>query len=417
LSEKRADRGVDAVADPDLRSDTEAVAVGGAATPETSPRASSDQPGKTASQTEAAAQGKHNDAQVLPTPVPTGLRLAVAAGSETVTSPVNVASAPEPGVPVEQPSSHQSALTPQQMLQQPLQQAFSNHFASQSPGEVASAAVGQGTVTQQAVPTQGEANQLQPVQPEPTPAAGPSADGTSQQSTGSGTDTPFGRNEGQSGAHHPAMGRALQVQAAVAVQNVAGQPAPVGTAPTLAASGPSEQSLGQTMTGLNAEEPTTTGRVIRGLSAMLQQRGGSMTMRLDPPALGQLRVQMTISSGTVTAEFQPATTEAQALLDRSIATLRSALESQGLTVERLTVHAAPSTSATRETADDQSQQQNQASRHHSDAGDGRSRGRGDNSSQQDTPNHGFAANFAEAFETHATANDDDLSDRTGAQAA
>jgi flagellar hook-length control protein FliK len=413
LSEKRSDLGVDAAADPDLQPDTEAVAVAGDVTPRTSPSAGGDQPRNTASQADGAAQGERNEAQVLPTTVPTGPQLLVAAGTETVQPSTNAGPAAEPGPAVEQPSTQQFGVTPQQTQQQML----SNHFASQSPGEVASAAVRQGPAAQQAVPSQGEATQTQPVQLELTPGHGPSADGTQQQSAGSGSDTPSGGNDGQPGTHHPAIGRALQVQAAVAVQNFTMHPALGGPPPTLAASGPSEQSLGQTITGLNTEEPATTGRVIRGLTAMLAQRGGSMTMRLDPPALGHLRVQMTIAGGTVTAEFQPGTTEAQALLDRSIATLRSALESQGLTVERLTVHAAPSSSATRETADDQSQQQNQASRNQSDAGDGRSRGRGDDPSQQDTPKQNFSANFAEAFETNAATANENLSDRTGAQAA
>ena len=133
---------------------------------------------------------------------------------------------------------------------------------------------------------------------------------------------------------------------------------------------------------------------------MLAQRGGAMTMRLEPPGLGQLRVEMTVVRGTVTVQFQPMTAEAQALLDRSIATLRSSLESQGLTVERLTVHPAPPSHPARETADDQSQQQH-ASRHHADAGDGRSRGRGDEQSGHGSPNHPFTASFADAIESPA----------------
>ena len=413
LSEKRSDLGVEAAADPGRQPDTASVASASAGTPETSRRPGGDQLRDASSQVDADAHGERDAAQVLPTIVPTGPRLPVPAGSAEAQPPVNAGPAPEPGVPVEPPSTRQPGLTSQQTQQQ----ASLNHFASQSPGELASAPVGQGAVAQQAVPTQGEANQLQPLQPEPTPGNVRSAGETQQPSTGTRSDTPSGGSEGQHGPHHPAIGRALQVQAAVAVQNVAGHPVLGGPQATLAASGPSEQPLLQTVTGMNAEEAPTTGRVIRGLTAMLQQRGGSMTMRLDPPALGQLRVQMTIAGGTVTADFLPATAEAQALLDRSIATLRSALESQGLTVERLTVHAAPSSTSTRETVDDQSQQPNQSSRHQSDAGNGRSRGRGDDPSQQDSPNRRFTANFADAFETQAATATDNLSDRTGAQAA
>ncbi len=207
----------------------------------------------------------------------------------------------------------------------------------------------------------------------------------------------------------------MQVQAAVAVENATGQLPAVPGAVTSATTVSPAVEQPPTLTGLDVEDAPTTGRVIRGLTAMLHQRGGNMTMRLDPPALGQLRVQMTIAGGAVTAEFQPGTAEAQALLDRSLATLRSALESQGLTVERLTVHAAPASSATRETSDDQQQQP--SAKHHTDAGDGRSRGRSDDPSQPDTPNRRLTANFAEAFEATAETAIDEQADRTGAEAA
>ncbi len=86
-------------------------------------------------------------------------------------------------------------------------------------------------------------------------------------------------------------------------------------------------------------------------------------MRLDPPELGALRVQMTIVGGNVTASFTAASQQTQALLDRSIFVLRQSLESQGLTVERLTVNGTATTSggaqqsATRQ--DDQGASQNQ----------------------------------------------------------
>ncbi len=373
LREKRTDLGVEAAADPAVRPDTTRVTTDRAGTTDQGLRAGGDQPREAAPTADAAAQGGRDLAQDMPTILPTGLRPAGPAGSEPV--------------PV-----------------------VSNPVASQSAGGAAPATAGP-------VPAapQGPTDPLPPVQSEPTAGPEPSNGGTQQQSTGTGADTSSGRDQGQPGANHPAIGRAVQVQAAVVVENVVGHPVYGGPAATLTASGSSEQPLTQTLTGLNAEETATTGRVIRGLTAMLQQRGGSMTMRLDPPALGQLRVQMTIVRGAVTAEFQPTTMAAQALLDRSIATLRAALESQGLTVERLVVHAAPSSTPARETADDQSQQGNQSSRNHADAGDGRSRGRGDDPSQQGAPNDRSAANFADAFEAHTAT--DTHPDRTGAQAA
>jgi flagellar hook-length control protein FliK len=120
---------------------------------------------------------------------------------------------------------------------------------------------------------------------------------------------------------------------------------------------------------------------MRGLTAAVNQRGGVMTMRLTPPELGDLRVQMTIARGTVNVQFFAATPQAEAMLERSMGSLRAGLESHGLQVERISVHAQPggsSNAAARDQAGDQNANQ---SRHHHDAGGGESRGRRDEPGQ------------------------------------
>lgn len=100
-----------------------------------------------------------------------------------------------------------------------------------------------------------------------------------------------------------------------------------------------------------------TNRIVRGLTAMINQRGGVMTMRLDPPDLGELRIQMSLSRGVVSAQFEASNPQAHELINKHLATLRSSLESQGLTVERLQSQAPPAASSqetTEESADDQS---------------------------------------------------------------
>lgn len=124
----------------------------------------------------------------------------------------------------------------------------------------------------------------------------------------------------------------------------------------------------------NVDEGRFAGRIVRGLTAMINQRGGSMTMRLDPPELGSLRVQMTIARGVVTAQFTASTAQAHALLEKNMATLRAALESQGLTVDRLNVQSAPASSSQEQAMNEQGQDKTQ---HQHDAGDGQSRGRRD----------------------------------------
>lgn len=151
-----------------------------------------------------------------------------------------------------------------------------------------------------------------------------------------------------------------------------------------------EQSLSNLLNHANAETdvPTFASQAIRGLTAMLNQRGGAMTLRLDPPELGALRVQMTLVGGNVSAEFTAGSQQTQALLDRHMGALRQSLESQGLNVERLTVHAAPASSSSQHPSmrnDDggaNPQQHGQHSNNQHNAAGGESRGRRDDAQQQ-----------------------------------
>ncbi len=206
----------------------------------------------------------------------------------------------------------------------------------------------------------------------------------------------FNLQQEESGGR-PALGRAMQVQAAVRLENATGQAAAAEAtlSPRAAAGEPgSGATAGQLAVqpgSVPAAEPDDSqdvfsARVVRGIGAAVNQRGGVMTMRLEPPDLGHLRVHLTIARGVVTAQFQPSTAEAHALLDRSMASLRSALEGHGLTVDRLTVQLPPSPATAMR--DHHADQQGQQERHNPDAGQGQSRGRGDG--QPDSSRHRFS---------------------------
>ena len=195
------------------------------------------------------------------------------------------------------------------------------------------------------------------------------------------------RSSGESTQRAPASARAVQIDAAVRVDNATAQASPVQSAVSLPVewSSPTNTTTGATKESPTPSTPTRsadpsndpfTARILRGLSATLNQRGGVLTMRLDPPQLGQLRIQMTITQGTVSAEFQTSTPQAQALLERSLAVLRSALQAHGLTVERLTVHTTQQANA-QVMRQDSPEQQTQQDRERADAGKGESRGRRD----------------------------------------
>jgi flagellar hook-length control protein FliK len=121
---------------------------------------------------------------------------------------------------------------------------------------------------------------------------------------------------------------------------------------------------------------------LRGLAAAVQQRGGSVTLRLSPESLGNLKIEMSLDRGMVTVDLRAATPEAHELLSQSLGTLRSSLEARGLNVERLNVHLAPtpqppSGSGTGGDQQQPSWREDARSGTDHDAGGGASRGRDD----------------------------------------
>ncbi len=108
-------------------------------------------------------------------------------------------------------------------------------------------------------------------------------------------------------------------------------------------------------------------RIARGLQSALAQRGGTVTLRLHPPELGILKVQMQIQEGQVRAQFVTESAAAKGLLTQELGNLRTALERQGLTVERLEVQMQPTQTANMQGGQQSMSQQEQME-------DGRSRG-------------------------------------------
>lgn len=120
--------------------------------------------------------------------------------------------------------------------------------------------------------------------------------------------------------------------------------APVATAPP-AASVVSGNMRTQVLSEVLAQEQATDkaeapARMLaaRGLTALASQKGGSITMRLDPPMLGELTIRMTVTKGVVEASMQTATNAARVILERGADQLRTSLEARGLSVERLSIH-------------------------------------------------------------------------------
>ncbi len=73
-------------------------------------------------------------------------------------------------------------------------------------------------------------------------------------------------------------------------------------------------------------------QVSRGVAAVMAQRGGSVLLRLQPGALGQVRVQLDWERGEVSVRFRVADEKARGLLEQTLPGLRASLEARGLDV-------------------------------------------------------------------------------------
>lgn len=149
-------------------------------------------------------------------------------------------------------------------------------------------------------------------------------------------------------------------------------------------------------------------RVARGLGQAALQRGGGLTLRLSPVELGQVRIELQVQGTSVQAQLQAETAGARQMLSQHLGSLRQALEAQGLSVERLTVQPLATTAAGQSGMDGE-------------GGDGRSRGRFDQSpdqqQQQQDRSHrrGRGANditFAQRFAAWATESSSEIASRS-----
>ncbi len=78
-------------------------------------------------------------------------------------------------------------------------------------------------------------------------------------------------------------------------------------------------------------------QVSRGLAAALRQKSGSITLRLTPEALGQVRIDLSLRGERVSATLTAADPRSRDLLMRDSDLLRSGLEARGLKVEHLQI--------------------------------------------------------------------------------
>lgn len=82
-------------------------------------------------------------------------------------------------------------------------------------------------------------------------------------------------------------------------------------------------------------------RIVTGVRTQLLPNGGSMQIRLNPENLGAMNITVSVVDGVVSAAFQTTSDEATKLLSHTLGQLKTALEGQGVSVDKIQVQQAP----------------------------------------------------------------------------
>ena len=232
----------------------------------------------------------------------------------------------------------------------------------------------------------------------------------------------------RAGGTDPALGRARELQQSI----TRGEGAPVpgrslaaGSPATSATSAPTSTGvptdgrslvLGEVLARTASESRISeqaTQATARGLTALASQKGGALNLRLNPSSLGEVTIRMSVVEGVVRADLVTTSSTARAMLEGGLDVLRGAMESRGLTVDRLVVHTAHAAGEQSGARPDQQGASSQGgSREHGgegsrqDAAGRESRGRGehgrDDSGREPTSHSGERTNFVHVMDEEST---------------
>jgi flagellar hook-length control protein FliK len=106
-------------------------------------------------------------------------------------------------------------------------------------------------------------------------------------------------------------------------------PSPAATAAPAAPAAPSP-----TAQFAQANQPT----IVSAIRGTLLPAGGTMSITLTPPELGALQVTVRVENGVISASFETSNEQATRLLSHNLSQLKTSLETQGVSVDRLHVH-------------------------------------------------------------------------------
>lgn len=176
-------------------------------------------------------------------------------------------------------------------------------------------------------------------------SAAPSSTQTSKPSPGALSSLPTMDAQATSGpspqaaapvSSEPAPAAPLAVASANASSETPTVSAPPPASPAATVGHSPAAELPPTPTHAQETDPNIA-RIGRGIQTALQQNGGTVTLRLTPPELGVVRIQMELQQGVVSANLITESQSVSTLLNHQLSQLHHALESRGLVVEQLQV--------------------------------------------------------------------------------
>ena len=181
-------------------------------------------------------------------------------------------------------------------------------------------------------------------------SAKPSSQHATEQGESETSDRPSADSKTANNPVEKPVIAASAASAPALAESSAAAPTPAGqsTAPPIA-------TVGETVSAQFAQLPQSdsthgnddvnVGRLTRGLNSAINQRGGSVTLRLTPPELGLVKIEMAVRDGAVSAKFTAQTESVRNLLMDQMSNLRQAMDRQGLTVEKFEVQVLPQASS------------------------------------------------------------------------
>lgn len=95
---------------------------------------------------------------------------------------------------------------------------------------------------------------------------------------------------------------------------------------------------------------STVPQFIKGVEGMIHQGGGKMTVRLTPPDLGEVQVEVTTRGNRVEIEMRSESEMTKTVLESKLSDLKSSIQAQDLVLSKMEVHVGRETTAMRDEA-------------------------------------------------------------------